>query len=155
MSLELCLAAWWYFTDGGQGGSVGPIRLCQCPCGWRKVLNDIGTSIWERLGSVLLQQRQGKRERCNQLALKWPFICISAAFTIFTHVPDGTDSHPQISKNLKRDIHLYSFNLPILVWRNGPILFLLFLDLVSSWYLHFSSALTKHFDVSDQKRIIN
>lgn len=28
-------------------------------------------------------------ERGNQLALKWHLFCISAAFTMFTHVLDG------------------------------------------------------------------
>lgn len=88
-----------------------------------------------RLGSVLQQQTTGKRERCNQLALKWHFICISAALTIFTHVPDGGDSHPQTHKIFKEInifiVLIYSFSLEK---RSNFVSFFgqFFLELVSS-----------------------
>lgn len=41
------------FHGRGTGGREGPIGLCQSPCGWRNVRNDIGTSPSEGdLGAV-------------------------------------------------------------------------------------------------------
>lgn len=64
----------------GTGGGGG-VR----PCEWRNVLDDIGTSLSDGDLEVFFNNRwRGKRERGNQLALKWHLFCISAAFTTST-----------------------------------------------------------------------
>lgn len=107
-------------TGGRERGADKAVCLSVCLWGWRKVRHDIGASLSEGdLGVFCNNRRQGKRAM-QSAGTKMAFHLHFSSFYHIHTCPRWQRLASSNTQDFKRDKHLCSFNLPILVFRNGP-----------------------------------